>query len=316
MSDYIVCVRNVKRNGFGNEPGIATFLEVKNNQATYSPNERMVKSEWIKAVLEEAKTGVDDITGQDVGNILVFVHGYNNSIREVRKRHKELKNDLKKYGYKGALISFDWPSDRKAINYLEDRNDAKQSAFKLVKDCIALFAKLQRPDCSINTHILGFSTGAYVVREAFDDADDRPAIAQTNWTVSQVLFLEADVSSRSMSETNAKSSSLYRHCVRLTNYYNPHDKVLKLSDVKRIGVAPRAGRCGLPDNKPVKAVDINCGIHFKNNKAKIEANGGDSHNWSVDNEIFLKDVVATLAGDLDRFVIETREIRNGKLILK
>ena len=39
----------------------------------------------------------------------------------------------------------------------------------------------------------------------------------------------------------------------------------KLSNVKRVGVAPRAGRVsrvGLPDNAPAKAVGVDCGAHF------------------------------------------------------
>jgi len=116
-----------------------------------------------------------------------------------------------------------------------------------VDDCIALFSSIQRPDCRINVHLLAHSTGAYVVREAFDDADDRPAVAQRNWMVSQIALIGGDVSSQSMSEGNATTESLMRHCVRLTNYSNPYDSVLKLSNVKRLGAAPRVGRVGLPE---------------------------------------------------------------------
>ncbi|OYV04748.1 MAG: hypothetical protein CFE26_15240 [Verrucomicrobiales bacterium VVV1] len=35
--------------------------------------------------------------------------------------------------------------------------------------------------------------------------------------------------------------------------------VLKLSNVKRIGVAPRTGRVGLPENAPGKAVGVDSG---------------------------------------------------------
>ena len=36
----------------------------------------------------------------------------------------------------------------------------------------------------INVHLLGHSTGAYVIREAFLDAEQHASIASVNWTVS------------------------------------------------------------------------------------------------------------------------------------
>lgn len=38
--------------------------------------------------------------------------------------------------------------------------------------------------------------------------------------------------------------------------------VLKLSNVKRIGGAPRAGRVGLPESAPAKSVGVVCGARF------------------------------------------------------
>jgi hypothetical protein len=88
-----------------------------------------------------------------------------------------------------------------------------------------------------------------VTREAFDDADDRRAVARVNWTTSQLVFIAGDVSSDSLSAGNPTTESLYRHCIRLTNYSNPNDEALQIANVKRVGVAPRAGRVGLPTTR-------------------------------------------------------------------
>ncbi len=106
------------------------------------------------------------------------------------------------------------------------------------------------------------TSDGFTIREAFDGADNRYEIAKTNWSVSQICFVAADVSSKDMTETSYNSNSLYRHCVRRTNYHNPYDSVLKLSNVKRIGIAPRAGRAGLPESAPAKAVGVDCGARF------------------------------------------------------
>lgn len=310
MKDYFICVRNIEKDKFGNEPGATHFLEipssVKNIEISHKSSK---KSDWFNTVIKNGVTRKDD-NGNEFGDVLVFIHGYNNSQSSVLESHRQIKKSLKKVGFKGEVVSFDWPSAGLALNYLEDRSDAKQTALKLVDDCIKTFSIMQNNNCRINVHLLAHSTGAYVVREAFDDADDRPRIASANWMVSQIMFIGADISSKSMSSDNAKSSSIYRHCVRLTNYSNPFDTVLKLSNVKRIGVAPRVGRIGLPADIPANAVNVNCGSYYDKHV------NNNSHSWYFGDDTFTKDMYFTIAGDIDRHSIPTRSIKNGELNLK
>jgi len=312
MNDYIICVRNIDNGEFGNEPGTTYFLDIPSSKQNIEvENIIRQKSDWFKLVLQEAVVG-QDLNGNDYGDILVFVHGYNNSQEIVLNRHRKIKESLEKEGYQGVVVSFDWPSADNALNYLEDRSDAKYTAIKLVDDCIKTFTLMQEDSCQINLHILAHSTGAYVVREAFDDADDRPRVASTNWIISQIMFIGADISAQSMSESNPKSSSLYRHCVRLTNFSNPYDSVLKLSNVKRVGVAPRVGRIGLPKDTPANAVNVNCGRYYDENKDALKS----AHSWYIGNDSFSKDMLLTISGDIDRYSIPTRNLLNGNLHLK
>ena len=221
---------------------------------------------------------------------------------------------------KGLLeaAAYDWPSDDKALNYLEDRHDAKKTAMQLVSDGIHLFSKAQRPDCTINMHLVAHSTGAYLLREAFDDADD--ARLQNNaWMVSQIVFIGADVSAGSMSGGNATSSSLYRHCSRLANYSNLHDSVLKLTNAKRVGMAPRVGRVGMPEDLPSTAVNLDCTEYFAVLKAdpvvrqrdQREEIGSFNHSWHIGNRDFAQDLFETLKGDADRNVVSSRYSGEG-----
>lgn len=318
MGEFVISVRNTKKGEFGTEPGPTKFLVVPANQKDTKLEQQMARGKWVDAVLQEAKTGESTVTGKPLGDILVFIHGYNNAPPSVLKRHRLLKKDMKAQGYKGTVVSFDWPSASMAINYLEDRSDAKKTAIKLVDDCIALFSAVQSRGCEINVHLLAHSTGAFVIREAFDDADDRIKISSSNWSVSQIAFIGADVSSKSMSTSDSKSDSVYRHCVRLTNYSNPYDSVLKLSNIKRIGVSPRVGRVGLPNDIPTKAVNVDCGSHFNTLiKSEAEYDGSFSHSWHIGDDKFAKDLFFTIQGDIDRNRIPTREIdSSGRLCLK
>lgn len=313
--DYVFTVRSASGDSFGNEPGASYFLEVPGSARSLKPSYEIKKTEWINKLIEMSKKGTH--TGVAEGDIVIYIHGFNNATKDVLRRLRSLKKGLKAQGFDGAVVAFDWPSADKALNYLEDRLDAKQSAFRLVTEGISSFAALQTPECRINTHLVAHSMGAYVVREAFDDADDRPAIAARSWSVSQIIFLGADVSAGSMEEGRSKTSSLYRHCVRLTNYFNPFDNVLTLSNVKRIGVSPRAGRVGVAAPEPQKLVDLNCGPFFEKHGSKVRGADDSPHNWYFSDKTVMKDMALTLAGDIDREKIPTRAPTNlGGLALK
>ena len=309
--DYVFSVRNISRGAFGTRVGASSFLAVPTRDAAGTPvtvadpaSHRIAKRDWFARV--QAAAVSDHIDGEPVGDVVVYVHGYNTSQQTMLTRQRKLRDGLAAHGFGGVVVGFDWPSADRTLNYLGDRKDAKASALRLVDEGIAAFAARQRQDCRINVHILAHSMGCYVVREAFDDADDRPAVAAASWTVSQVMLVAADVSAASLAAGNPKSSSLYRHSVRLTNYFNPHDGVLSLSNMKRVGVAPRAGRIGLPDGHPDAAVNVYCGTRFLSQRDGTGGGHSAPHSWYFDDAEFMRDVFLTVQGTLDRHEFPTR----------
>ncbi len=310
-NSFIISTRNVRNGRFGGDPGPTRFLVVP-DVAEPLPEHRVQRKDWTRQVLDTGHTSQDPHTGEDCGDITVIVHGYNTSPADTLSLHRRLADSLPEHGYTGALVSFDWPSADRAINYLEDRKDAKLTALRLVDDCISLLVAARYPTCRINVHVVAHSMGGYVLREAFDDADDRPRLASSNWNVSQVCLIGADVSAASMSADDPRSSSLYRHCTRLTNYSNTHDRALKLSNVKRIGVAPRVGRHGLPADHPAKAANVDCSDYFRANYPPSDL----GHSWYFEDQPFLADLVATLKGDdAPEGVAERRQKPDGRLVL-
>ncbi len=314
--DFVITVRTKRGDGFGNEPGPTKFLIVPEDQLP-GQSHAVGKRDWVKEVMKASETHVDPVSNKPAGDMVVFVHGYNNDQAIVLRRHRQLRKDLAAAHFGGAIVSFDWPSADSSLNYLEDRSDAKQTALRLVTDCILLFSRYQLTDCQINVHLLAHSTGVYVVREAFDDADDRPRMAQYNWTVSQAMFIGADISRSSMEAGSGKTGSLVRHSVRITNYWNPFDSVLKLSNIKRVGVAPRLGRVGLPTNPPSNAVDVDCGPYWQTDVDKDPAKhiGNPSHSWHIGDPLITQDWIHTITGDIDRHRIPTRKLVDGRLVL-
>ena len=304
---FSICVRGIRNGRFDDEPviGPTRYLDVPDG-ATPVPSHQISRTEWTRRLLATFTAGAG---GRGlVGDLTVFVHGFNNSIATVAQRNRALQDGLSAAGFSTTVVSFDWPSGTIPIGYLEDRHDAKVTAMRLVKDGIKLFLAARTPDCAVNIHVVAHSMGAYVVREAFDDADDSNA-ADQNWTANQVVLVAGDVSAGSLSAGNDSSESLYRHGYRLTNYYSRHDAALQVSNLKRVGLSPRVGRVGLPASAPDKAVDVDCSARFEALLAagKADASGTGSHAFYFNDPLFYADLAATLLGRVDRAALPTRE---------
>jgi esterase/lipase superfamily enzyme len=312
--DYIFCARNTQAGVFGTDPGPTKYLEIPEADSHVSPAHAIQRRAWFDRVAAEAEVRRNP-HNQPVGDVLIYVHGFNVSQAVMLERHRSIRTGLEADGYKGVVVSYDWPCSNEAINYLPDRTDAKLTAIRLVTDGIGPFSRFIDQGCEISVHLLVHSMGAYVLREAFDDADDRPAVAATSWTVSQVMMASADVSADSMGMT-ASSSSLYRHCVRLTNYSNPYDAVLSISGVKRVGVSPRVGRIGLPMTAPPKAVNVDVGDYYDAHRDQFAHIPNSDHSFYFYDQTFLRDVHFTLKGEIDRASIPTRITRGGHLQFK
>ena len=320
MPSYVMSVRKASRGKFTAEVGETTYLVVPDGKDP-DPSHAIPSQDWFDKVTKLAQWRNDK--GEQRGDLLFSVHGYNMSESEVIERHRLLADGLNDVGSKGLVVSFDWPSDDKALAYLSDRHKAKLTAMRLMSEGIAYLSEKQKPDCPMNIHVLGHSTGAYVLTEAFDDADDTN-LANSAWKVSQIIFIAGDVSSNVMSTPDPRSDSIYRHCIRLTNYSSRLDQALDISNVKRVGIAPRVGRIGLPDNVPANAINVDCTQYYGllDSSASVMKQdephgikGMPTHSWYFGNTVFTKDLFSTLIG-VDRYTMSTRAVDGeGKTVL-
>lgn len=319
---FLICTREADGKGaYTAEPGETTFLRVSPGKTTYGTAEQISKSRWKNAVIASADGHEDEITGA-TGDILFFVHGYNNDIPTVLWRTRTLQQTLTAAGWKGLVVGFDWPSDNSTLNYLEDRSDAAAVAQRLIDDALGLVVDAQFPDdpsappCTINVHLLGHSTGAYVIMEAFSQAAKNGDFFKKPWRMAQVVFIGGDVSASSLAANCDWATPMYDRSFRLTNYSNGYDKVLGVSNMKRLGAAPRAGRVGLPADAPRKAVNVDCSSYFMSKDPRQSTFAGTfNHSWHIGDETFALDLAMTLEGGIDRTVIPTRQLDNGKLVL-
>lgn len=318
---YVVSTREADDQGrLGAESGPTRFLRVPWSAKGYdATHEIKNRDRWRQQVRAAASTDRDELTGS-TGEVLLFVHGYNNTPEEITWRTKTLQQTLEDAGWRGLVLAFDWPSNNQVLNYLEDRSDAAEVAERLVTDCIQMLADARADEahpCDINVHLMGHSTGAYVIMEAFNQAQKRGALYRADWRVAQVAFIAADVSAASLAVGSEWAQALFDRCVRLTNYANRYDKVLGVSNAKRLGTAPRAGRVGLPADSHPKTINIDCSDYFvTKDPSKSQFTGTFNHSWHIGDPVFALDLALTLEASIDRHALPTRRQSAAGLALQ
>lgn len=310
MPRLMMILRSVSGGQFTDDsaPGPTRYLIVPDDAAAPTPAHAVGAKAWIKAIM--AGFGPPNADDKITGDLVFLVHGYNADIGKVLAMHDLLAAGLGKAGFKGLVVSFDWPSEGVPLAYLEDRTEAKITAMRLVSDGIRLLLGATTDDCKVNVHVVAHSLGAFVVRHAFDHSNDNRATALA-WSIAQIALVAGDISQASMSDGHPESAELYRHCLRLTNYYSGFDEVLQISNAKRLGIAPRVGRVGLPDDAPAKAVNLDCSARYAAEDAKgafdrFDLGLGQSHSWYFHDDAVMRDLAITLGGKIDRNVIPTR----------
>lgn len=126
---YVMCTRAIVGGQFIAEPGPTIFLKIPAGLAPL-PEHAIPSGRWFDEVQKASVWGRDNRDQSKArGDILVFIHGYNNNFAtEVMARHDQLEKDLRLAGFKGIVVSYDWPSNDQALAYVEDRHDAKLTA--------------------------------------------------------------------------------------------------------------------------------------------------------------------------------------------
>jgi esterase/lipase superfamily enzyme len=321
---FVVTTRKVDDAGaYLPEPGPTQFLLVPSGTTSYTPaHQASSDSAWRDRLIAAAKRSVaNTVTGMQ-GDVLIFVHGYNNSIQEILQRTDLLQATLNAEGWQGVVVAFDWPSDNFTLNYLEDRKDASAVAGRLVQELLPLLVDAQelkdangQPVCTINVHLLGHSTGAFVIMEAFSFAEKIGRNFKSDYRIGQVGFIGADVSADSLDADCQWAAPMFRRINRITNYSNGFDSVLAVSNAKRLGTSPRIGRVGATPKAHSKAVNVDTSEYFATkDPSTSQFVGTFCHSWHIGDALWARDFAMTLDGRIDRQVLPTR-LTNPKLHL-
>jgi len=223
--------RDVKKGEFKAEPGPILYLKVPQKELP-KPAHKIAPKAWIEEIRDLADGKADGKVG---GDVLIFVHGYNNDPKVIRDQQLQLGKDLAAEQWRGVVVSFDWPSADSTLNYLEDRKDAARVSQELVASGIRPLAANQATGCQTNVHLVGHSTGAYVIMGAFAQSEKDGKLFKQDWRIAQTAFIGGDVGVGSVAEDSEWAAPMFKRVMRLTNYQNPFDHVLAASNAKRLG---------------------------------------------------------------------------------
>jgi len=301
VPEYMITLRDAAGSNAVAAPRYITFVD-----ATTPETEPGVDS-WVSRLMAEFPPVAPPVGGvpKRAGDILFLVHGFNVSHQAARAFHLECATALTAAGWAGKVVSYDWPSDGLVFAYLPDRANARAAASGLVTSAIALLEARQQDGCTIGVHVLAHSMGGFVVQQAFTWAyQDVPP----DWNIGQLMFASADVDQSVFSADNFSATMFTRHAGRLTAYCNRYDKALLVSNAKRLDLAPRMGRVGLPDDAPAMMCEVDCSDLFEKAHPGLVADLDPSttHSFYFTRPEFWRDVVLTLAGGMDRRVFPTR----------
>ena len=302
MTEFMITLREADGSDGVGPPRFLTFNDPAGAEQTL-PSDQWV-TRLIATFPQEKPSRAGDAPPR-VGDILFLCHGFNVSHNDAKAFHVQCVTALTAAGWTGQLVSFDWPSDGLVFAYLDDRSNARAAASALVSSGIALLEEAQQKHCTIDVHVISHSMGGFVVQQAFTwSYQDVPP----DWQVGQLIFVAADVDHTVFSAGSVSAKSFADHAGRLTAYCNKYDKALLASNAKRLDLAPRMGRVGLPDDAPTSMCEVDCSDLFEKVYPDLgnELSPVTTHCFYFNRPEFWRDVALTLAGGLDRNVIATR----------
>ena len=174
---------------------------------------------WVKAV----KAQMNRTNSQTA---IIFVHGYNTDFID----NTLLAGEIYHYtGRRGAMMSFEWPSESKLLGYIPDKANANFSTHQF-RSLISNIAK----ECQIkNITIIAHSAGSPIVVNALRelrllDFDLTPAQVQNKYGVGRVVLAAPDMDL--MAFTNAIKDRFYELTTGVAVYASPKDRALKFAE--------------------------------------------------------------------------------------
>ena len=190
---------------------------------------RFQDNPWVQAIKAQ-------MISTNSQTVTIYVHGYNTTYIDNTLIAGEIYHYM---GRRGAMMSFEWPSESKLFGYIPDKANANASTHQF-RGLISNLAK----ECNVDTiTIIGHSAGSPVVVNALReirllDYDLSPEQLQDKYRVGRVVLAAPDMDLRAFE--NAIYDGFEEMTKGVAVYASPKDRALKLSE--KLNNSTRLGR--------------------------------------------------------------------------
>lgn len=162
-------------------------------------------------------------------DILIVVHGLNNTPTKALNRFGLARESLQHNGYRGVVLGFSWDGSTNwdpygATGYRKAMHNAIANGTKLAQFVVDLQAA--NPHASIR--LLGYSMGARLIAEAIYALDHDPRFSPSKVKIATVHLVGAAINDEALETDQRYGRSIERRCVKFFNYFSPVDSKLGL----------------------------------------------------------------------------------------
>ncbi len=202
-------------------------------------------------------------------DILIFIHGFNNTFSDAVRRTAQLSYDL---SFKGVPMTYSWPSqgNNEVLTYMKDEDSVQYTQPHLVK---FLSHIIDTKGKGTNIHIIGHSMGTRAVTNALKELS---YIYQNKKVFKNIILAAPDI------DSEVFKVNLLPYITKTTDiitlYASSDDNALKISKTLHMG-----DRLGQSDN-----------IFIFSGMNTIDATGIDTsslgHSYFAEKKILVKDL--------------------------
>lgn len=160
-------------------------------------------------------------------DLLIVVHGYNNTAQKALYKFGIAEEALRGTGYSGVIAGFSWDADTQgdplaATGYHEGLANAAANGPKLAR-----FIEDYAQHCpQSRIHLVGYSMGARVALEAVLHLPDPEMHGQAQVLLASVHLVGAAVENEDVETGERYGAAIATRCRRLYNYFSPEDNKL------------------------------------------------------------------------------------------
>jgi esterase/lipase superfamily enzyme len=191
-------------------------------------------SDWRVASIETAPQ-LGDLLGQTSGrDVMIYVHGYNQTFENAVLDAARLSDGIK---FSGETMAFSWPSRARLLDYNYDRESAMWSRDALEQ---VVFEVIASPAVG-RLHIVAHSVGTMLTMEAIRQIYDRQGGVVAD-RIGAIVFASPDIDMDVFSSSVARIGSLASKIIVITS---TNDRALAVSrwiagGIARVGAAEHA----------------------------------------------------------------------------